>query len=163
MNVDIKRIYDEYANHLLRTCFIYLGDRALAEDALQDTMIKIYRNYGGFREASLEKTWVTRIAINVCKDYLKSSWLKKVDVVSNLFEISTVDEITKEVDDSLIEQIMKLPVKYKEVILLYYYDEFSAIEISDMLHVSISNVTTRLNRARKRLKIELEGDKGDGK
>lgn len=159
MEIEIKRIYDEYGNHLLRTCFMYLGDKALAEDAMQDTMIKIYKNYNNFREESLEKTWITRIAINVCKDYLKSSWFKRVDVVSNLLDIEVADEATMEEDDSLMEKILKLPLKYKEILLLYYYDDYSIQEISDMLEVSVSNVTTRLNRARKKLKIQLEGEK----
>lgn len=162
MAVDIKYLYNQYGNYLLRTCFLYLGDKSLAEDALQDTMIKVYKNHQTFRKDADEKTWITRIAINVCKDYLKSSWFKKVDVMSNLLDIEVIDETTKESDDRLLEHIIKLPFKYKEILLLHYYNELSIPEISKMLQISASNVTTRLNRARKKLKIKLEGGGYDG-
>lgn len=162
MQTDLRRIYEEYGNHLLKTCFLYLGAKSLAEDAVQDTMIKVYQNYGGFRGDASEKTWITRIAINICKDYLKSTWYKKVDFAERIEEIEVANETAKEEETYLVQQIMKLPVKYKEVILLFYYDEFSVIEISDMIGISVSTVTTRLNRGRKKLRVVLEGEKNYG-
>lgn len=162
MEMDLKRIYEKYGSHLLRTCFLYLKDKSLAEDALQDTMLKVYKNYGGFKELSSEKTWITRIAINVCKDYLKSSWYRKTDYIETLAEIEVFDETPENEDDRVLAVIMKLPVKYKEVLLLFYYDEFSIKEMSDMLEVSASVVTTRLNRARNKLKSVLEGGSKNG-
>lgn len=72
--LDLERVITEYGDSLLRMCFLYLKDIHLAEDAVQDTLIKAYLNYGKFRKDSSEKTWIVRIGINVCKNYLRSSW-----------------------------------------------------------------------------------------
>lgn len=69
---DINKLVLLYGNELLRMCFLYLKDMHLAEDALQDTFIKAFNCYGQFNGKSNEKTWLTRIAINVCKDYLRT-------------------------------------------------------------------------------------------
>ncbi|WP_141502369.1 sigma factor [Paenibacillus luteus] len=67
--LDMKRIIAEYGNSLLRMCFLYLKDIRLAEDAVQDTLIKVYKSYSQFKGHANEKTWIMKIAINVCKNY----------------------------------------------------------------------------------------------
>ena len=64
---------------LLRLCYAYLCDTALAEDAVQETFFKAWKNYGKFRGEAEEKTWLTRIAINTCKDLMKSAWSRNTD------------------------------------------------------------------------------------
>ena len=66
----MDRIVQQYGDALMRMCFLYLKDVHLAQDAVQDTWLKVYRNYDKFDANSSEKTWIMRIAINVCKDYL---------------------------------------------------------------------------------------------
>ena len=60
-----------HGDNLLRLCFLYLHDRQLAEDAVQETFLRAYRGYGRFRGDSNEKTWLTRIAVNLCKSALR--------------------------------------------------------------------------------------------
>ena len=71
---DMERIVGAYGNAVLRMCFLYLKDSHLAEDASQETFLKVYRNYAQFDGTAGEKTWVMRIAINVCKRQLRSPW-----------------------------------------------------------------------------------------
>ena len=71
---DLERLMEEYGTGLLRLCALQLGDAALAEDAAQETLLRAWRRYGTFREAAAERTWITAIALNVCRDLLRSPW-----------------------------------------------------------------------------------------
>ncbi|MEG0878678.1 MAG: sigma-70 family RNA polymerase sigma factor [Oscillospiraceae bacterium] len=155
-DVDMERIATQYGTQMLRMCFMYLKDMQLAEDAVQDTMLKIYRNYTQFEGNSGEKTWVMRIAINVCKDYLRSAWNRRVNVVEELNDIPDSGNSTHE-DDTLIKEIMCLKPKYKEVILLFYYEDMQISEIAKVLNAPASTVAVRLKRGREILKKRLEG------
>ena len=146
-----------YGDGLLRLCFLYLKDAHLAEDAVQDTFFKVFRNYGSFEGRSDEKTWITRIAINVCKNYLRNPWRKHVDESTALESIPYDGGLDGGQDDIVVSEIMKLPAKYKDVILLYYYQDMSTREISGILNIPEATVSTRLGRARGKLKNELKG------
>jgi RNA polymerase sigma-70 factor (ECF subfamily) len=161
----MSRMLDSYGNTLLRLCFLYLKDVHIAEDALQDTFMRIYTNYGKFCGKSSEKTWVTRIAINVCKNYLRNPWRNRVNDAASLESIpmgsseegATYDgglEAGANYDGILVE-IMKLPDKYKDIILLYYYQEMKIREIAELLVIPETTVSTRLGRARGMLKKRL--------
>lgn len=152
---NMKKLIDEYGNSILRMCFLYLKDTHLAEDAVQDTFIKVYTNYSQFKGNSNEKTWIMRIAINVCKNYLRSSWWKRIDESAVLEAIPADENIVE--DDTLLLNVMKLSLKYKEVILLYYYQDMKIREIAKALQIPESTVSIRLKRAREKLKINLEG------
>lgn len=152
---DIHRIVEEYGDSLLRMCFLYLKDIRLAEDAVQDTLIKVYSRYSQFEGKASEKTWVMRIAINVCKNYLRSSWWRRIDASAVLENIPGENKEVE--DDALIYHIMKLSSKYKEVILLYYYQDMKIREMAEVLQIPESTVATRLTRAREKLKTHLKG------
>ncbi|MDD3365368.1 MAG: sigma-70 family RNA polymerase sigma factor, partial [Syntrophomonas sp.] len=117
--LNINELVSEYGNSLLRMCFLYLKDIHLAEDAVQETFLKVYKNHPQFKGDSEVKTWIMRIAINVCKNYLRSSWWKRVDVAESLNSIPTDTNMEAIPDDTLLLEIMKLSPKYKEVILLF--------------------------------------------
>lgn len=153
----INKLVLLYGNELLRMCFLYLKDIHLAEDALQDTFIKALNCYGQFNGKSNEKTWLTRIAINVCKDYLRASWWRHIDESAVLDSIPAPDGDDILQDDTLVLEIMKLSPKYKEVILLYYYQSLKTREISEVLHIPESTVSVRLKRAKEKLKSKLKG------
>lgn len=158
--VDIERIIYEYGDPLLRLCTIYLKDRQLAEDAVQETFIKVYQKYGTFNGVAQEKTWIMKIAMNTCKNYMRTSWFKRVTTGVNLETVSeeVVDSaiIEQEQQKQLLIEIAGLSYKYKEVILLYYYEEMSTREIAEVLNVKEGSVRVRLQRARERLSIKLK-------
>ena len=153
---NMQLLIEEYGDSMLRVCFLYLHDRHLAEDALQEAFIKIYQNWSNFRGDCSEKTWITRIVINVCRSQLRSSWLKKV-ILSNRLENDASYNAAVIEDDTVLKEISKLRPKYKEVILLFYYREMKTKEIAATLGLSESAVSVRLNRARKQLKKQLKG------
>lgn len=158
--VDIERIIHEYGDSLFRMCTIYLKDKQLAEDAVQETFIKVYQKYHTFNHLSEEKTWLMRIAMNTCKNYIRTSWFKRVTTGIDLESISEeridIGLEKKEEYKQLIQEVGKLSHKYKEVVLLYYYQEMSIGEIAQILNVKEGAVKVRLQRARQQLSVQLK-------
>ena len=141
---------------ILRLCYAYLGDTALAEDAVQETFLKAWRHYDRFRGESGDKTWLMRIAMNTCKDQLKSAWFRNTDrsvPVDTLPEGSVPFE---ERDDTVTRAVMSLSPKLKEVTLLRWYQGMTLEEMTSVLRVPRSTVNYRLKKARMTLKGKLE-------
>ena len=152
----LARLIDDWGDRLLRLCTLYLGDVHLAEDAVQETLLRAWRNADRFRGGGSELTWITRIAINVCKSYLRSPWKRRRAPAEELDKLlAPADD--PQVDDTLPRAIMALPRPYPEVIILHYYQELKAREIADILHINVSTVTARLSRARNMLRESLKG------
>lgn len=141
---------------LLRLCYAYLHDRVLAEDAVQDTFLKAYQGMNGFRGEASEKTWLSRIAVNCCRDIRKSAWNRHISrrVTPDMLPESAEERSEK--DDALTVAVMTLPVKMRECILLYYFEDMNTVEIAQTLGISQQAVSGRLLRARDRLRKALE-------
>ncbi len=152
----VSELMGKYADSVLRMCYIYLKDYHMAEDVTQKTFERVMMHYGKFRKASSEKTWIMQIAINLCKNQLKSWWCKRQnydDVPEMAYDVDYDGVLDRQ---EVFDKISKLPPKYKEVILLYYYQELSVSEISEVLKLKESAVKVRLFRARGQLKLNLE-------
>ena len=153
--LDLPRLLEEYGDGLLRMCTLYLGDYALAEDAVQDTFLRAMNAWPRFRGACSEKTWLTSIAANVCRSYLRSPWRRRRAEVDP-DELTGIPEPALP-DDTLVRAVRSLPEKYRAVVVLYYYRELKAREVAQILHIPVSTVTVRLSRARSLLKEALKG------
>ena len=153
----IERLITQYQTSLLRLCYVQLQDQALAEDAVQETFLKAYKGFNSFRGDSSEKTWLTRIAVNTCRDFQRGGWFKHTDrrVTPDMLPVGTVQPDTEDLDLSLA--VMKLPRKMREAILLYYYQDMSTEEIAETLGIAQSSVSNRLRRGREKLRKLLEG------
>lgn len=148
-----------YGTSILRTCFVCLSDVREAEDAMQETFLKAWRSMDRFegRNGASEKTWLTRIAVNVCRDMLRSRWFRHVDLHRALEDIPQhVSSVLPE-DRTLLLEIMALPDKYKQPILLYYYQDMTLEETAAVLGASKSTIYNRLRKAEQLLKMNLEG------
>lgn len=156
----IENLISLYGNDVLRIATAYTHNTTIAEDIFQDVFIKVSRNINKFEKRSSEKTWIIRITINTCKDYLKSSWNKKVISMENIDDNSnlhTEDDLLKtEISNIVVQEILKLPLKYKDILLLYYYQDFSTSEIAKILSIPEPSVRTRLKRARDMIKDKLK-------
>ena len=153
----IERLITQHQTSLLRLCCVQLEHQALAEDAVQETFLKAYKGFDSFRGDSSEKTWLTRIAVNTCRDFQRGGWFKHTDrrVTPDMLPVGTVQPDTEDLDLSLA--VMKLPRKMREAILLYYYQDMSTEEIAETLGIAQSSVSNRLRRGREKLRKLLEG------
>ena len=152
----LTRLVSEYQTPLLRTCYMYLKDAQLAEDAVQETFLKAYRTLPSFRGECSEKTWLTKIAMNICRDLLRGAWLRHVDRRVTPEMLPEPAAPTDAEDGELLAAVMNLPRRHREVILLYYYQEMSTQDIALALGLKRSSVSGRLQRARARLRGLLE-------
>ena len=151
--------FEEYCDCILRMCFTYLADRSLAEDALQDTFVKVWRKMDGFlnKNECSSKAWIMRIAINTCKDYKRSAWFRHVDPSLTLETIPPALYNYPEELRSIFLDVMVLPNKYKQVVFLYYYQRLSMAEVGYALKLSRSTVQNRLQKAYALMRIKQEG------
>lgn len=153
----IEALIDQYGDGILRLCLMYLGDRQLAEDAFQETFLKAWKHLPSFRGNSSPKTWLTRIALNTCRSMLRTGWLRllrKTQDIESLLDLSGPEEPP---GLDLTREVCSLPGKYREVILLYYYENLNTREIAELLHLPANTVSTRLRAAKKLLRTALEG------
>ena len=154
-----ETLIDAYGDELLRLCLLYLGDRQLAEDAFQETMVKAWRALPGFRGESGVKTWLFHIAVNTCRDMLRSGWMR---MRKSSVPLEVMPELAGQENEPLREltaSVLALPGKYREIIVLFYYKQMKIREIAEALHMPTASVSSRLRRARAMLKIDMEGGK----
>ena len=137
-----------YEKDLLRLCCVYLLDVTLSEDAVQETFWKAYRRIGDFRGDCSPRTWLVRIAINVCKDISRTAWFRMQRSAPPLDRLQPAQEEGEwEIRSALVAEILRLPRALREVVLLYHYEGFSQAETAQALHISAATVSRRLDRA----------------
>ncbi|MFN7253401.1 MAG: sigma-70 family RNA polymerase sigma factor [Anaerobacillus sp.] len=166
----LEEVMDEYAERLTKLAYNYLKDWSMAQDVVQEVFVTCYEQFEIIDTIRSLKAWLFRITINKCKDVLRSSLFKKVVVNSNLFSLFTTRDLSPEMnlikrdeDETLSMCVLSLPIKYREIIILFYYEELSIEEISEMLKLNSNTVKTRLNRGRMKLKNVIEGGELNGK
>lgn len=153
----LGQMIDRYEKDILRLCCAYLRDLSMAEDAVQETFLKAYRGLDAFQGTSSEKTWLIRIAINVCNDMRRSAWFRLIDSRIDVERLQIPKWEQNDVSIALMMEIMRLPRKYMEAILLYYYEDLNVAEMAQLLGVSGTVISRRLKKAREMLKEMLKG------
>lgn len=153
---DISLLVERHGNTLLRFCYLYLNDLQLAEDAVQETYLKAHLNWHTFRGESSEQTWLTAIALNCCRSLTRSAWFRRENRAVELDKLPEASVDFDPADDTVIREVMLLPRKYREVILLHYYQGLKLREIAAMMSLPEATLSTRLKRARAKLKEKLE-------
>ncbi|SME20368.1 RNA polymerase sigma factor SigM [Bacillus mobilis] len=159
----IDEIMNKYGQEILQLVYSYVNNKEIAEDVTQDIFVKCYKSLHTYKGKSNVKTWLWRIAINQCKDYVKSWYNKKVIVTEDEAAYIGVqnDSVEQTViqnaeDRELASAVMNLPIKYREVIYLFYYEELSIKEIAIVIDVKENTIKTRLKKAKELLKKGLE-------
>lgn len=149
----LKEIYDRQAERVYRICLIYMKNESDAQDGMQEVFLRLLEHPVSFEDEEHEKAWCIRTAKNYCLDQLKSFWRKKRSSMESWQEAA---EINSSEEGALLEMVMQLPVKYRDVLYLYYYEEYSVREISGMLERKESTVQSQLAAGRKKLRREIE-------
>ena len=144
-----------YQNMVYRTALHALGSPQDADDAAQEVFLRLFRHKEPFEGEEHLWRWLLRVTVNYCRDVLKSPWRRRRVSWEELPETPAFD---KPQQAALYREVMALPEKYRMVLDLFYYEELSVREIGGLLGVEASTVTTRLARARRRLKERLGED-----
>ena len=151
----IDRLMEQYGSSLLRMSALYLKDADLAQDAVQETFIKAYRHFSEYRGESSERTWLTSICINTCRDMLRTAWFRhqsRIDPDSLPEQPADFDFP----DNTVLTEVMRLPAKYREVVLLRYYEGLKLKEAASALRLSEGKVRSRLAKANDLLRDRLK-------
>ncbi len=147
---NIIETIERYSDTIFKVALSYTKDKATAEDILQDVLIKYMTDNTEFHEEEHKKAWLLRVTINECKKFFRSIW--------NVRKIPLEDIYTFEKPErhAVFFAVMELPIKYRIVIHLFYYEEMSIKEISNILKMNENTIMSRLHRGRKILKEVLE-------
>lgn len=157
MEMDFEQIIDDYSAHLLRLAYFYTKNRHAAEDIVQEVLIKFYES--NYEERGQLRAYLTTMTVNRSKDYLKSWAYKKIQFESRWrMKTSDHDHVVQQEERSKIgAAILLLALKYREPIILYYYEELSVSDVARLLEIPENTVKTRLKRGRDQLRPVLEG------
>lgn len=148
-----EAVLKKYGNSIFRLSFSYLKNLSDAEDVLQETLLKYIQKPIQFESEEHEKAWLFRVAANICKNRLKAPWRHGEELDENIPAGETDSPCEQ---SEVLTAVMALPVKYREVIHLYYYEDYSSAEISQILKKPNSTVRTLLARAREILRQDLK-------
>lgn len=159
----VESLMQMYGQSILQLVYAYVHNEAVAEDLTQEIFLKCYKALPTYQAKSSLKTWLWRIAINHAKDYLKSWHNQNVytaddTVLHNVQSSEAIEQqiIQQDEDAALANAVMQLPVIYREVIYLFYFEDYTMKQIAALLQVNENTVKTRLRKGKALLKIRLE-------
>jgi RNA polymerase sigma-70 factor, ECF subfamily len=168
--ITIEFLMKEYGQRILWLAYSYVKDKNIAEDITQEVFINCYKHLEDFRGEATIKTWLYRICGNRCKDVMKTWSFRSKKLTQTLFD--QYQSIEKGPEEALLEKaeanelslkVLSLPVKYREVIYLHYFENYSLEEICHLLSLNMNTAKSRLHRGRKLLKDMYEGGSLNGK
>ena len=154
MTEHLKAAMDAYGEYCIRVAYLYVKDWEAAEEIVQDVFLAYYRQQDRFEGRASLKTYLVKITVHKSHDYLRS-WKRKIGLfMSTKYATASVEQlkIQEEQQSELLAALLQLPIKYREVLILHYYEDYKIREIADILKVSDSTVKTRLVRGREKLK-----------
>ena len=152
---EVNRAIERYADTVRRICMLHLKNRADTEDIFQTVFLKYLLHTAPFADDEHEKAWLIRVTINACRDLLRSFFR------SRKVSLDAVSEQAAELPPDhreVLDAVLSLPQKYKDVVYLHYYEGYAAPEIGRILGKNVNTVYTLLNRAKQQLREKLGGE-----
>lgn len=153
---------NQHGDDVFRLMYAYVHNESIAEELAQEVFVKCYLALPKYKQQSSLKTWLYRIAINHAKDYLKS-WYHRQVVTHDTYIVTNCDERTVEQQiieeqqaEELMHSLLALPIKYREVLYLFYYEEQTIVEIAQLLRSNSNTIKTRLRKGKQLLKRTME-------
>ncbi len=144
----IESIFESYKNDVYRLALSFTRSTQEAEDVCQTVFLKLLE--APRITPGKERAWLMQVTANQCRNLLKSAWWRKTAPMEDSAALTASE------DSGIFQAVMSLPPKYRVVIYLHYYEEYTTQETADLLHISQSAVTTRLSRAREMLRAQLK-------
>ena len=152
---EVRRALYQHADTIRRICILHLKNRHDVEDVFQEVFLKYALHSGVWESDEHERAWLIRVAINACKDVLKSFYRKRV---SSLEDAGEQYFVIQEPDREVLDAVLRLPQKYRDVIYLHYFEGYKAWEIAAILKKKENTIYSWLARAREQLRRELGGE-----
>jgi RNA polymerase sigma-70 factor (ECF subfamily) len=151
----IQLLVENYSDMLIRIAYTHMKNMSDAEDVVQSVFLKYLEKKPAFESEEHEKAWLIRVSINLCKNNLKSYWFRKTTGLDeNLCDFAPEEY-------GVMDAIVRLPVKYRSILYLFYFEDYSIAEISSILKQKESTTGSQLHRARQLLKSILKEDIDD--
>lgn len=152
---EVNRAIERYSDTVQRLCLVYLKNHADTEDVFQNVFFKYYLSSVVFESDEHEKAWIIRVTVNACKDWLKNFFRSRTVPLNEVAELaSNVSQENKDV----LEAVLSLPAKYRDVVYLHYYENYTAPQISKILHKNVNTIYTILTRSKDLLREKLGGE-----
>ena len=146
--MDVLYLFHRYRDDVYRLAVNYTRSPQEAEDVCQTVFLKLLEQPDLM--PGREKAWLMQVTANECRDLLRSSWWKRTVPLEQAFQIPKTEA------DETIYLLRKMPPKYRVVLFLHYYEQYTTAEIAQLLKIPTGTVSTRLKRARERLKTMLK-------
>ncbi|MBR6643653.1 MAG: sigma-70 family RNA polymerase sigma factor [Lachnospiraceae bacterium] len=150
---EYERLAEKYLDCIYRVAVNGCNNLADAEDVVQNTFVKLWERTENFEDEDHARKWLIRVAVNECHSLWRSGWKRRTTYLEELTEESVFSTPEK---SELYFAVQNLPQKYRQIVYLYYYEEYSIREIGGMLKLSETAVKSRLLRARQKLKGDLK-------
>ena len=145
---------------MYKTAIAILKDEDDANDAIQEALYSAYKNYYSLREKSYFTTWIIKILINKCYNIINKN--KKIAYIDDtIIQNTESSEDNYEIENSLEWVLNQIDKDLKEIVVLYYYDDFSVADIANILEIPQGTVKSRLSRAREQIKEIINKEEGE--
>lgn len=155
---EVNRAIETYSDTVRRICMIHLKNYADTEDVFQTVFLKYATSSVSFENEQHEKAWFIRVAINACKDLLKSFFRRNTVPLDSVME--TPDSLPPD-NREVLEAVLSLPPKYRDIVYLHYYEGYTAPEISRILKKNVNTIYTNLTRSKNMLREKLGGEEDE--
>lgn len=139
-----------FSDMLFRIALSYTKNWTASEDILQDVFLHLLTDHTSFRDQEHQKAWLIRVTVNECRKFHRSLWNRRNVSLTELGVLPASER------SEVFDLVMALPAKYRIIVHLYYYEGYSIREVSQILSIKESTAQSRLHRARKKLKKEME-------
>lgn len=158
MRMETQALAETYRDRLFAAAFQVCGNAADAEDAAQEALLRYHISEKQFESEQHIRAWLLRVAINCAKNLSRSFFRRNTVPLETYMETLEFDSGESQ---EIFREVMSLPKKYRLVIHLYYYEDYSVAEIGRILALTESNVKVRLSRGRQLLKKSLQEEWDD--
>ena len=150
-NKYLEEMINKYSDMVYRLAMARTGKKENSEDVFQEVFLRLSKKMPKFENEEHEKAWLIRVTINCSKNLLNSAFLRH--------KSDTEEELTFQTEDrhDVYYAVLELPLKYRTIIYLYYYEGYNINEISHILKIKENTIKSQLVRAREKLKTKLEG------
>ena len=152
---EVNRVVEQYSDMVRRLCMVHLKNHADTEDIFQTVFLKYVLSSVSFENEEHEKAWFIRVTVNACKDLLKSFFRSRT---VSFEEVLDQPAIMPPDNREVLEAVLSLPAKYREVVYLHFYEDYTAPQIGRILGKNVNTVYTILTRAKQMLREKLGGD-----